>query len=202
MSDAVLRQHHWTRPEWRRLVESGALGPTRLVLRHGKIVEKMNIGSRHAHVVDQLTDQLTVGLAGTDLKVRSQNPIALAVDDEPEPDVVVCVRKTYFEDHPGPADIQLIIEVADTSLRVDHDAMVDYAAAGIGEAWIVNIPARTVEVYTQPLNGNYQHTEHVSSGSCYAAGVAVNLSHLFPASATADFPKPVTDLPAPRRPND
>ena len=64
MSDAVLRQHHWTRTEWRRLVESGALGPSRLVLRHGKIVEKMNIGSRRAYVVDQLTVQLAIGLAG------------------------------------------------------------------------------------------------------------------------------------------
>ena len=117
-------------------------------------------------------------------------------------DVLECGRQRACasgDDEPERAD-GLVAEMR-ARLSVEK-AIQEYAAAGISEAWIVNIPARTVEVYTQPLNGDYQHTEHVSSGSCYAAGVAVNLSHLFPASATADFPKPVTDLPAPRRPND
>ena len=180
MTDTGLREHVWTRPEWRRLVESGALGKAKLVLCHGKIVEKMNIGSRHAHVVGVLDRQLTIGLEGSGWQVRSQNPIALSDHDEPEPDIAVCVDRVYFDDHPGPADVRLIIEVADSSVALDRRHLADYAAVGITEAWIVSVPSRSVEIHTHPAGDRYQKVEVVKAGSVDAAGVSIGLDTLFP----------------------
>lgn len=181
MAEALARRHHWTRAEWRSVVESGSLGKAHLVLRHGEIVEKMNIGSRHAHVVTRLGKQLVLGLAGGPLEVRVQQPIALADDDEPEPDITVCVDRSYYDDHPGPVDVVLVIEVADSSVRADRAQMVDYAAAGIPEAWIVDIGTRTVTIYKDPDQGDYTNVRRWGEGSVVAAGVTIALADLFPA---------------------
>jgi Uma2 family endonuclease len=84
--------------------------------------------------------------------VDSQEPITLA-DGEPEPDVVVVRGQTeeYLDRHPGPREVDLVVEVADASLRTDRGAQKRaYAAAGIPVYWIVNLKAGQVEVYTEP----------------------------------------------------
>jgi Uma2 family endonuclease len=74
-------------------------------------------------------------------------------DSEPEPDFAL-VRGTgedYEHRHPGPPEIGLIIEVADSSLLRDrHDKARIYARGGIGCYWIVNLVDRRIEVHTQP----------------------------------------------------
>ena len=86
---------------------------------------------------------------------RIQGPITLrAGGSEPEPDYVL-VRGSdadYETRHPGPTDIGLVVEVADSSLAEDRgDSQRIYARAGIVEYWIVNVPDRQIEVYTSPL---------------------------------------------------
>jgi Uma2 family endonuclease len=82
----------------------------------------------------------------------SEQPITLAVG-EPEPDGAV-VRgriEDYARAHPGPGDVALVIEVADTSLERDRGIKLrSYARAGIPLYWIVNLTDRQVEVYAQP----------------------------------------------------
>lgn len=83
---------------------------------------------------------------------REQKAVALS-DSQPEPDdaIVRGNRRSYLARHPGPADIGLIIEVADSSLlRDQHDKTRIYARAGIVCYWIINLVDRRVEVYTQP----------------------------------------------------
>jgi Uma2 family endonuclease len=84
--------------------------------------------------------------------VDSQEPITLA-NSEPEPDVVVMRGDTrqYLDRHPGPEDIGLVIEVADTTLQRDRGAKKrTYAKAGIPIYWIVNLVESVIEVYSQP----------------------------------------------------
>ena len=84
--------------------------------------------------------------------VISQDPIALA-ESEPEPDAVI-VRgqiRDYAKRHPGPEDIALLIEVADSSLAGDRSwKMRIYARAGVRHYWIINLNDRAVEVYSDP----------------------------------------------------
>ena len=78
------------------------------------------------------------------------------------------------------ANGRLVIEVADSSVAVDRRTIKDYATAAIPEAWIVNIPDRTVEIHTQPSAGHYQQIQHVTEGTVHAAGVAIALESRFP----------------------
>jgi Uma2 family endonuclease len=88
----------------------------------------------------------------------SQEPITTA-DSEPEPDVVVVRGETrqYLARHPGPEDIALVVEVADTTLQRDRTSKKrTYARAGIPVYWIVNLGDRVIEVYTQPSTSGEQ----------------------------------------------
>lgn len=84
--------------------------------------------------------------------VDTQEPITTR-DSEPEPDVSVIrgCRRDYADHHPGPHDVGLLVEVADTSLDRDRGWKKRiYAAAGISVYWLVNLVDRQVEVFTDP----------------------------------------------------
>ncbi len=85
-------------------------------------------------------------------RLRCQLTVALP-DSQPEPDFAVARGdvRTYLTRHPTPADVGLVIEVADSSLLRDRQEKTRiYARAGIPVYWIINLVDRGVEVYTQP----------------------------------------------------
>jgi Uma2 family endonuclease len=56
--------------------------------------------------------------------------------------------------HPAPADVALVVEVADSSLELDRtEKLRVYARARIPVYWIVNIPDMQIEAYSQPRGG-------------------------------------------------
>lgn len=61
----------------------------------------------------------------------------------------------YLERHPEPADVALIVEVAKSSVAVDRDQAAILGAAGIPVYWIINLPDRQLEVYSNPAGGVY-----------------------------------------------
>ena len=82
---------------------------------------------------------------------RLQAPLALGEHSEPEPDIAVVagVPRDYVAAHPSTA--ALVVEVADSSLRLDRRFKAAlYARAGLREYWIVNLVDRTLEVYRNP----------------------------------------------------
>src|SRR5207249_6598112 len=75
----------FTREEYHRMAEVGILKPTdRVELIRGEIVEMSPPGRRHRAFVDNLTQLLTVRVAGRAM-VSVQNRVVLADDTEPEP---------------------------------------------------------------------------------------------------------------------
>jgi Uma2 family endonuclease len=69
-----------------------------------------------------------------------QNPIRIGEESEPEPDVALLRPRAdfYAGGHPTPADVLLLVEVVDTSLRYERDVKVPlYARAGIPEVWLL-----------------------------------------------------------------
>jgi Uma2 family endonuclease len=138
----------------------------RVELIRGEIVAKMPIGPKHAIYVEGLNEMLvqrTIGIA----IVRIQDPVRL-VDSEPEPDVSLVrpPRQRYASEHPGPPDIFLIIEVADSTLDYDRDVKKPmYAEAGITEYWIVNLVDECLEVYRGPQpDGTYREERVLRRG--------------------------------------
>lgn len=87
-----------------------------------------------------------------------QDPIVLSKHSEPEPDLALLRLRedVYTESHPTPTDVLCLIEVADTTVVKDRSVKIPlYAAAGIPEVWLVDLPAACVEVYTQPEGEQY-----------------------------------------------
>ncbi|MBX9581581.1 MAG: Uma2 family endonuclease, partial [Gemmataceae bacterium] len=84
--------------------------------------------------------------------VRAQVGTILTTS-RPEPDAAVArgSERVYFTRHPDPADLALVVEVADSSLAfVQQDKFRIYARDRIPVYWIVNLIDRRVEVHTDP----------------------------------------------------
>jgi Uma2 family endonuclease len=161
--------HRFTVAEYDRMIDQGILKEdARVELIRGEIVAKMPIGDPHVACVDRL-NRLLVLAVGDQATVSIQNPIRLA-DSEPEPDVVLKRRDFYGK--PGPADILLVIEVADASLEDDREVKRPlYAENSIAEFWIVNLIDHCVEVHCEPrADGTYAEVRTVRAGDAIDVG--------------------------------
>ena len=156
VTDAL--RYRFTVEEFARMGEAGIFAEDdRVELVGGEIREMTPIGPPHAGVVNRLNELIVTRLAGR-VNVAVQNPIRLDRHSEPQPDVVVARRRpgSYADRHPEPADVLLVIEVADSSLHYDRAEKVPrYGRAGIPETWLVDLAARTVTVYTGPGAAGY-----------------------------------------------
>jgi len=137
--------------EYHRLGEAGVMAEDEPVeLLEGWIVPKMTRNPPHEMTVKlvrkALEDRLPV-----QWHVAVQSAITTP-DSEPEPDLAV-VRggiRDYPDRHPGPGDVPLLVEVAESSLDRDRQKLRVYARAGIPVVWIVNLVEFRVEVYGEP----------------------------------------------------
>jgi len=90
--------------------------------------------------------------------LRNQNSLGLVgLESVPQPDLFWVENKDYSQQRPTSADVFLIIEVAETSLKYDLGEKAElYARVGIADYWVVNVIDRVVEVFREPENGRYQ----------------------------------------------
>jgi Uma2 family endonuclease len=150
-----------------RLGESGVLDEDdRVELIDGHVVEMTPIEPPHASCVNRL-NELFAPLAGTVATLTVQNPLILAEYQVPQPDFVALRHRAdaYRSRHPGPADVLLLIEVADTTVESDrHTKVPRYARAGISEAWLVDLPGDGIEIYRNPSAGGYTDVTRFSRG--------------------------------------
>jgi Uma2 family endonuclease len=151
-----------SRAEYDRLIQLGWFVDERIELLRGCLVTMSPQGTRHAEVIRRLNRILGRVLADRAL-VQIQSPIAASDDSEPEPDVAVIPIASYTEDHPRQA--WLVIEVAESSLGKDRNIKSQlYAACDVTEYWIVNVPAREVEVHTEPHGDGYRICRRFTAG--------------------------------------
>lgn len=143
----------FTLAEYHKMIETGVLSsgePYELL--EGNLVHKLSRGIPHDRAIQALTKRF-VRLLPVGWDVRSQCAVTLTGGSEPEPDFAL-VRgdeSTYDSRHPGPSDIGLLVEVSDSSLRIDRDDKGSiYAANGIPVYWVVNVIDKQIEVYSQP----------------------------------------------------
>ena len=149
----------WTAAEYEQMVAAGVLGEDdRVELVEGEIVEMAPVGARHAASVNALA-RLLQRQVGDRALVSVQNPVRLSPRSEPQPDLAVLAWRDdgYRDELPGPADVLLVVEVAESSVATDRDVKLPlYGRAGIGEAWLVDLPAGTIEVHTGPSPAGYR----------------------------------------------
>jgi len=136
--------------EYERLVDLGIFMGERLELLDGLLVVQEPQGSPHAAIVTQV-GQVLASAFGAGWHVRLHAPLALDEDSEPEPDlaVVAGTPRDYINAHPSTA--ALVVEVADSSLRLDRRLKGGlYARAGLPEYWVVNLVDGLLEVHRAP----------------------------------------------------
>jgi len=138
--------------QYHAMIRAGELeSGSPIELLEGWLVTKMIKNPPHSASTAK-TRRCLNGLLPVGWSVDSQEPVTTP-DSEPEPDVAVIrgLREDYVERHPGPLDVGLVVEVADSSLDRDRGWKKRiYAAAGIPVYWIVNLVDRQIEVFTRP----------------------------------------------------
>ena len=159
--------YRFTVEDYYRMGEVGILSPDiRVELVDGEIRRMAPVHPPHASMVKRLTVALVARLQDTAV-VGVQDPIHLDEFNEPQPDATILrFRDDYYGSrHPTPADVLLAIEVADTSLRYDRDEKIPrYGRYGIPEAWLVDVQAGTITVFTEPHAGGYGEQRVLSRG--------------------------------------
>jgi len=152
------RRHRLSVADYYRMADAGILRPDqRVELIDGQIIDMPPIGSAHAGIVDQLAE-IFRNTVGDRAIIRVQSPISLDEHSEPEPDVALLRRRRdfYQSAHPSPADVLLIVEIADSSLPFDRGVKVPlYARHEIGEVWLMDAKRRELTRYRRPAEGRY-----------------------------------------------
>jgi Uma2 family endonuclease len=155
--------------EYEAMVGSGALKSRNgFHLINGYLVAKMTQNPPHRVAAELCGAELVRIVPADRYHVATAKPVRLpGRDSEPEPDrsVVRGSIRDYGDHHPGPGDIALIVEVADSSLADDRKLATEvYGPAGIPVYWIVDLVHRQVEVYTDPGPVGYRATQVFAEG--------------------------------------
>lgn len=180
------RKHRLTVRDFHRMGEAGILPVEgRMELIEGEIIDIAPIGSQHAAVVNRANLLFVHAVAGCAI-VSVQNPIILGEHSEPEPDLALIQPREdfYALALPRAADVLLIVEVADTTLRYDREIRIPlYSRHGIPEVWLIDVEGRTLTVFETPADGRYRDeclAKPLSRLTLRALpGVEVDLSRLF-----------------------
>ncbi len=150
----------WTVEEYHYLTKIGVLHPTeKLELLEGQIISMAAKGTSHT-VATRRTAKLLQNLLNNQAAIYTQDPITLNDYSEPEPDIILVIPDPldYFENHPKPSDIHLIIEVADSSL--DYDLTIKsqaYAKSNIKDYWVLDVNERQLHIFREATPEGYKN---------------------------------------------
>jgi Uma2 family endonuclease len=151
MADYETRTRRFTRAEYERLIDLGVFQPgEEIELIGGELMVAEPQGAPHYTAIRKTAKALEAAF-GPGWEVRTEGPIGLDDESEPEPDVAVVpgAPDDYARAHPSrPA---LTVEVAESSLALDRQRKGSlYARAGLPDYWVLNLVDRVLEVYREP----------------------------------------------------
>ena len=172
--------------DYYRMWEIGLFAPdARVELIEGEIIDMAPIGSPHCGAVGWLNEMLCDTLKKR-VMVWPRNVVRLSDFSHPQPDIALLERRKdfYRGTHPGPPETFLIIEVSESTLRVDQMVKVPlYAHFEIPELWIVDLVHERLHMYRAPRDGEYTDVTSVEKPGVTSVsalpGVSVDLSDLF-----------------------
>ncbi len=186
-NEAPVRKR-WTRAELQQVEDAGVFAGQHWELIEGELISKMGKKRPHSSALRYVV--VTLSRIFGELYIQHEVNIDVAPQDnptsEPEPDVVVTRGLPHeYAKNPGPADIRLLAEVADSSLGFDTGAKgALYARAGISEYWVLDVRKRRLLVFRDPVEGRfhsiaqYGDTEFVVPAEA-PAGASILVADLF-----------------------
>lgn len=171
--------HRFNVDEYEEMIKTGILvEDDRVELIHGEIIAMSPIGASHAECVTTLLE-LLFAQKPISVRVTAQNPVRLPDDSEPQPDVMIMRAGRYRRTLPTAGDVLVVIEVSETTRVYDRKTKFPiYAAAGIPEAWLVDLTALRIERHTDPWPDGYHSVARFGRGkfveSTVVSGLAVS----------------------------
>jgi Uma2 family endonuclease len=183
----MLQTLHLTLHEYDGMVRKGAFDELgrKVELIRGELVEMNPAGPLHDDHIAYLNNWSVRNSDPATTWITAQTGLDLPeIDSRPEPDVFWVKAKRYREHHPGAEDVQLAIEVADTSLAKDLEVKrLLYAEVRIVEYWIVDCRANCIHVFRDPDGTDYQSSFVVTArdqlSPLIAPSAKLNLQDLF-----------------------
>ncbi|HUG69776.1 MAG TPA: Uma2 family endonuclease [Pirellulaceae bacterium] len=173
--------------EYDDMVAKGAFDglAKKIELIHGEVQAMNPACPVHDDLIEYLTDWSKENTDRRQIRVRVQLGLSLPeFDSRPEPDVLWVKARRYLAGHPQASDVLLLIEVSDSSLKLDRDQKAElYAKAAIVEYWIVNMADEVVHIYRDPDHSGYRTLNTVARGGAATPliqpAAALNISDLF-----------------------
>jgi Uma2 family endonuclease len=179
----------WTRAECAALEAAGIWDQQKLELVDGELISKIGKNRPHVNALTMLWGWMiqTFGLR----LVNTEAPIDVVPEDnptnEPEPDIIVLKRDLsgFRSAKPRPEDLELVVEIADSSLAFDLTTKASlYARAGIPEYWVLDCRRRRLLVHRDPKSGAYAsivaYGEHESVAPLAAPHAEFRVADAFP----------------------
>ncbi len=144
--------------EYHRLIADGFFArDEQFELIEGFITPKMSRGPRHDATLNRARRAIEWALP-SGYVVRIQSAVTLD-DSEPEPDIAVARGDDdlYQSRHPGAKELQLVVEIADSSLDYDlNEKRRVYAVAGVCRLAVLDVVQRQVTVLGDPRGGDFR----------------------------------------------
>ena len=169
-----------TLDQYHGLVAAGVLdASSRMELLDGLLVEKMPKSPLHTAIATRFL-QILYGLKLPNTFIGSERPITLTSENsEPESDIAIIrgSNDDFLTDHPTAADVLLLIEIANTSLRKDQRNVPRFAAAGVPRLVVVDVVAETMTLHEQPTAEGYGRVESVDAFDILMDGRSLGTIH-------------------------
>lgn len=166
-----LTRRLFTVHDYHRMGEAGILSKEdRVELIRGEILAMSPIGPPHCAAVDRATRAI-VNITGDSAIVRVQGAGRLDEYDEPQPDIVLLRPREdfYASAHPGPPDILLVVEIAESSLEYDRTVKKRlYAETGIPEYWVADVKNDCLFAYSDLGDNSYRLVRQFHRGDFIA----------------------------------
>jgi Uma2 family endonuclease len=162
-----LTKRRFTADDYQRMGHAGILSEDdRVELIAGEVVAMPPIGPRHNAAVNR-ANRAMVTAVGDRAIVQPQGSVRLDLYHEPQPDLVLLQpRADYYASRlPGPADILLLIEIAESSIDYDREVKARlYAESGVPEYWLVDLNENLLFSHRAPDAGAYQSVQRHRTG--------------------------------------
>ena len=157
--------------EYHRLGETGVLDEdARVELVDGRIVQMPPIGPHHLYNVNRLTRLFMLRLFDR-IELSIQNPVTFGRRLERQPDVTLLDPhldnpKYYKTNRPTPADVLLIVEVSDSTLKTDlEEKAPQYASHSIADYWVADLQGDQLWVHREPTANGYASVQTFARGT-------------------------------------
>jgi Uma2 family endonuclease len=192
MATYEVRTRRFSRAEYEKLIDLGVFQPGEAIeLIGGELMVAEPQGAAHYTAIRNTSKALEAAF-GPGWEVRTQGPIGLDEDSEPEPDVAVVPGTPHDYRSAHPSRPVLTVEVAESSLAGDRQKKGSlYARAGLPDYWVLNLGDRVLEVYreptpdtTAPFGWRYARREVLDASARVtplgASGSSIPVAHLLP----------------------